>query len=553
MRLPLDMIGTHGVKEMHWLWSPGGGKTTGIEGAIQWKFANNPSNTLVVGQKDDTGDRWMETRLIPSIRKNPALRDLMPPQKGEDRHRLRKSTIIFNNGFYLEVVGSAESNLQEKSMPLVIMDEAWKLSEHPGRIQQAKQRTHDKWNALILYAGQAGDTHYDPDKDDALADLYREWKKTDQRVFSWCCPSCDTLQPFKWDQLKWDKVEVEGYGINWPDTEKTVRMACCNTECDAEFYDNVKTRRELSETGRYVPTNPHAQSGFIGFQANALCYWRVPWVKLVQQFEEAMEAKYRGDTSLLRLFIIQRLCEFWAPVHYEMTHDLEHGGYKIADFENGELIDGEDLRGMAVDVQQNDLWFTIAAMGAGGRIQVLYCGQALGFDDIEKLRIQYKIPAARVLIDCRYRRDYVFQMCARHGWTAYRGVFKDDFSVRSKNGIIKAPYSEVVPVQSGGGARATVINLCVNPIKDVVAEIRAGRMGSLCVPDDIDPRFKDHLNAEVKRKVTAGRDNREQEMWVRIGKRANHMLDNVMAIVGLGMVKGLIRTRMESDDPSPPD
>jgi ribosomal protein L39E len=51
------------------------------------------------------------------------------------------------------------------------------------------------------------------------------------------------------------------------------------------------------------------------------------------------------------------------------------------------------------------------------------------------------------------------------------------------------------------------------------------------------------LNAEVKRKMRAGRDNREVEMWVRIGKRDNHMLDNLMALVGLAMVKRLISVR----------
>ena len=552
MKVPLNMVSKHGIKEMHWLWSPGGGKTTGIEGSIQWKMANAPSNILVVGQKDDTAERWMETRLTPSIQKNPALRDLMPSSKGNDRHRMKKTTIIFNHGFYLEAGGSAESNLQEKSMPTVIMDEAWKLSEHPGRIQQAKQRTHDKWNAMILFAGQAGDTHYDPDNDDAFADLYREWKKVDQRTFCWKCKECDTIQPFKWDHMKWDKVEIEGYGIDWQQTGKTVRMECCDAECTAAYPDDVKNRRMLAESlmdsewgGYEVSLNKHPLEGTIGFHANSMCYWRVPWVKLVQQFEEAMESKFRGDTSLLRIFVTQRLAEFWAPVHYEMKHDLEMGGYKISDFDEGQLIDGEELRGIGVDVQQNDLWFTISAFSEGGKMQILQCGQALGFDDIEKLREQYKIPRPRVVVDSKYRRDYVFQQCSKYGWTAYRGVFKEDYLVRSGGEMIRAPYSEVVPVQSGGGGRTQAINFCVNPIKDVIAEMRAGRMGSLLVPDDIDPRFKEHLNAEVKRKVVAGRERREQEMWVRVGKRDNHMLDNVMALVGMGMVKGLIQTNTE--------
>lgn len=544
MREPLDLIKDHSVKEMHWLWSPGGGKTTGIEGAIQWRMANDPSNTLVIGQKDDTAERWMETRLLPSMKKNPDLKELLPASKGNERHKIRKTTVILNHGFYLEAGGSAESNLQEKSMPFVIFDEAWKTSEHPGRIQQGKQRTHDKWNALVLFAGQAGETHHDPDNDDALCDLYREWRKTDQRTFCFECQECETVQPFKWDQMKWDKVEIEGYGTDWSKTAETVRMECCNGDCDAEFKDNIKTRRMLSDSGRYVVMNPLAEKGFVGFHANAMCYWRIPWLKLVQQFEEAMESKYRGDLTLLQVFIMQRLCDFWTPVNYENNHELATGGYKVGDFLDGELIDNEECRAIAVDVQQNELWFTVGAMSGSGTLQILDCGQALTFEEIEEKRKTYKVQPSRVLVDSKYRRDYVFQTCSKWGWTAYRGVFKESFNIIVQGKTLKVPYSNVIPVQSGNGSRTKVINFCVNQIKDVVAEMRAERMGKLLVADDIDPRFKDHLNAEVKRKVVAGRDKREIEMWVRMGKRDNHMLDNVMALVGLMMVKRLIQTTL---------
>lgn len=549
MREPLDMVSKHGIKEMHWLWSPGGGKTTGIEGAIQWRMVNAPSNILVVGQKDDTGDRWMETRLVPSIKKNPQLRDLLPSSKGEDRHRMRKSTIIFNHGFYLDAVGSAESNLQEKSMPLVIMDEAWKLSEHPGRIQQAKQRTHDKWNSMILYAGQAGDTHYDPDKDDALADLYREYKKSDQRTFSWCCPKCNHVQPYQWSQMKWDKVEVDGYGIDWNKTAETIRMECVNDVCDAKYPDDVKSRRLLAETGRYVVTNPYSETGIIGYHANAMSYWRIPWLKLVKQFEEAMEAKYKGDNSLLRIFVIQRLAEFWKPGEHEEQHELQTTGYRISDFEGGELIEGEEARGMAIDVQMADLWFTVAAFSGEPRIQVLNCGQMFNFDEVEETRKKYKINPPRVLVDCRFRKNYVLEMCAKYGYTAYMGVERDEYKVTIGGEVTNVPYSNTQVAQSGSGKKAILINFCVNQIKDVIAEIRAGRMGELVVPIDVDKRFREHLNAEKK---AASKDNK-RHVWKQIAKRPNHMLDNLMALTGFGMVKGLIRTNKQAEQESKDD
>lgn len=537
MREPLDMIAVHGIKEMHWLWSPGGGKTTGIEGSIQWRTANMPSNILLVGQKDDTVERWMETRLIPSMKKNPELRDLVPKPKGDDRHRLRKTSILFDHGFYLEAVGSAESNLQERSMPLVILEEAWKLSEHKGRIQQAKQRTHDKWNAMILYAGQAGDTHYEPDKDDSISDLYREWKKTDQRVFSWQCRGCGKVHPFKWEQMKWDKVVDGGGETDWGATAETIRMECPSEGCDEKYYDRVSERREIAESGQYVVTNPKALKGMIGFQANAMCYWRIPWLKLVQQFDDAMEANYKGDQSLLRLFVIQRLAEFWSPALNEEEHDLLTPGYRIADYDQGQLIDNEEGRCITVDVQMADLWFTIAAINGESQIHVLLCGQAFNFAEIEELRAKYNVRPGSVLVDMKFRRDTVLQECNKYKWTAYRGVDRVDYLINVGDQRIRAPYSNPETVSSGSGKTARAINLCVNTLKDLLAEIRAGRAGDLFVPLDVDKRFRSHLNAERKGLAKDGR----RMIWKQIAKRPNHLLDTAMTCVGYGVIKGLLK------------
>lgn len=543
MREPLDRTADFRVKEMHWLWSPGGGKTTGLEGMIQHRMVHLPSNILVVGQKDDTATRWMETRFLPSAKRNPELQPLLPSASGQNRHKLRKATVIFNHGFYLEAGGSAESNLQEKSMPLVIFEEAWKISEHPGRIQQGKQRTHDKWNAMILFVGQAGPTHLNPDDDDTQTDLYREWMKTDRRTFSFECDKCKTVQPFKWDQMKWESDKNDLGEVNWTKTAATIRMECCNQECDRHWNDTATDRRALAESGRYVVMNPDAEDGYVGYHANALCYWRIPWLKLVKQFREANQAQSRGDLTLLQHFIQQRLAEFWTPGGYEDQADLVAGAYTIEDFEGGELIDGEEARGMAIDVQQNSIWFTIGAMTGEGKIQILRCGELLTFEQAGELVKQYKIPGRCVLVDSQYRQDFVFQTCSKNGWTAYRGTNQESFPVNIAGKIVRVPYSKPIPVQSGSGARTVCINMAVNSIKDSIADMRAGRLGELLTPENISPQFKEHLNAEVKRRVTAGRENREQDLWVRIGKRDNHMLDNLMALVGLAMIKRFLKPK----------
>lgn len=557
MREPLDATADPRIKELHWLWSPGGGKTTGIEGAVQWRFANKPSNVLLIGQKDDTAKRWMETRFIPSVKKNPVLRHLLPTDGARAKTQIRKTTLLLNSGFYFEAGGSAESNLQEKSMPMVIFEEAWKTAEHPGRIQQGKQRTHDKYNALIMYIGQAGPTHLDPDDDDSVTDLYREWQKCDQRVFSFECDKCGTVQPWKWDQVKWDKIrydpEDDTSPINWDATNDTVHMTCCNGDCDRIWRDTVSDRRHLANSGRYVATNPHARKGHVGFHANALCYWRIPWSKLVAQFHEACEAKATGDLTKLQQFVQQRLCEFWTPHAYEVNHELVAGGYKLADVADGQLIDFEAGRVLTVDVQQNSLWFLATAWTDEGTCKVLDCGEVLTLDEIEQVRQRLKIPPRCTMLDCGYRQDFVFQVCAQRGYTAFKGTGTvESFPVRGGDGKLRRmPYSKPIGVKSGSGANAVVINLCVNPIKDVVADLRAGRAGELLTPDDLGPDFKDHLNSEVRRMMVVGRERRERPMWVRVGKRHNHLLDCLMAATGFAMIKGFVK--VDLGDEAEPD
>ena len=87
------------------------------------------------------------------------------------------------------------------------------------------------------------------------------------------------------------------------------------------------------------------------------------------------------------------------------------------------------------------------------------------------------------------------------------------------------------------------VNFCVNPIKDVLADLRAGRLGRWEHPDNVIPDYKQHMNAERKVTVTTGRDNRQVQLWQRIGKKDNHLLDTEMACTAFMMMRGHIKAR----------
>ena len=541
MREPLDAAGDNSIRKLHWMWPPGSGKTTAIEGVIQWRVVVSPSNILLVGQKDETAALWAETRLHPSFRKSEAMRPFMP----ENRHQNRKTTVVFPHGIYLDICGPSMSNLQEKSMPWVILEEAWRMSETPGRMKEAEARTHDKWNSKVFYIGQAGDSHRQDagEDEDSETDLYREWMKTDRREFYFECDGCGMSQPYVWNQLKWDKVKDAAEVIDWEATADTIRYECSNPECSRTFKDHVAERRKMANTGRYVATNPNAVKGHVGFHCNVLSIWRIPWKKAVMEWEEAQEAKYRGDLSLLQVFVQKRLAEFWKPSAYDSPAELISGGYLVEQFSDGRLIDNEADRAMAVDVQQNSMWFAIRACDSEGNSKQLKCGNVHTFEEIEELRKQYKVRPACVLVDAQYRRDFVYQKCGEFGWTAYHGTQQDYYPLNTANGIVKAPYSKIQSGQAGNGRKVSFVMLCVNPIKDVLADLRAGRLGLWEFPDDTHPDFKSHMNAERKVTVIAGRDNRQTQIWQRIGKRDNHLLDTEMALTGFMMMRGHIQVQ----------
>lgn len=547
MREPMDAAGDNSIRKLHWMWPPGSGKTTAIEGVIQWRVVVAPSNILLVGQKDETAELWAETRLHPSFAKSEAMRPFMP----QNRHKNRKSTVVFPHGIYLDICGPSMANLQEKSMPWVMLEEAWRMSETPGRMKEAEARTHDKWNSKVFYIGQGGASHRDDagEDEDTKTDLFREWEKCDQREFHFECECCKTVQRYIWGQLKWDKAKREDESVDWDATAETVRYECVNPECSTVWRDNSLDRRKMASSlvsqGRsaYIPTNPRAIKGHVGFHCNVLAIWRIPWVKSVMEFEEAEEAKFRGDLSLLQIFVTKRLAEFWRPSAHEAPTELISGGYLVKDYEDGRLIDNEADRAMAVDVQQNSMWFAIRACDSEGNSKQLKCGNVHTFEELEQLRAQYNIQAKCVLVDAQYRRDFVYQKCSEFRWTAFHGSFQDSYPYPTASGIIKTPYSRPQKGQAGNGKRVAFFFLCVNQIKDVLADLRAGRLSTWQFPDDTHPDYKKHMNAERKIMATVGKENRQQFIWQRIGKRDNHLLDCEMALTGFMMMRGHIQVR----------
>jgi phage terminase large subunit GpA-like protein len=146
---PLERILGNNAQEVVVLAPTGGGKSTMLEIAVTYIVAEKPGPTLLCAQSDVDAYEWVQTGVKPALEKCDLIKDIWPSKKNQ----LRKDFINFPH-MTLFMGGANHNNLQSKSCDYVFLDEAWCYK--PGLIQEARRRTHDRFNSKVVIASQAG-------------------------------------------------------------------------------------------------------------------------------------------------------------------------------------------------------------------------------------------------------------------------------------------------------------------------------------------------------------------------------------------------------------
>jgi phage terminase large subunit GpA-like protein len=506
LKEPMQVTADNDNKEVVIVAPVGSGKTTLFEGLIPWIISEEPGGTLVALQTDSEASTWAETRLNPSLQLCEPIKNLFP----EDRHKKRKTEIIFPH-MPLLIGGANLSTLQSKSMRWVIGDEVWIWKQ--GMIEEARRRTHDRWNSRCLFVSQGS---FEGD------DFHEAYKQTDQRIFKWLCSKCNTRNAWNFKYLIYDETRDSNDRIIESEIEQTARLKC--PECEHEYKDNVATRRALSDSSIYESTNPAARTGYIGFNYSALCVWWIPWGKLAVEYAKANEAKKQGVLKPLSQFIQKRLAEFWADEIGSNMSALIAADYKKSEFVDGSLWDGEFYRFMTVDVQRDHFWAVIRAWKPDGSSRLIYENKILTWESIREIQKQYKVQDACTAIDSQYRTDEAYSRCGQFGWTALHGSGKDHFThiVRKKH--IKKLYSPFNYAVSSTGKRARYCHWSNEKVKDILSLLRSGQGVSWEVPQDISENYLKQIDSEVKKDFVNTQDKSVKYRWVKI-KKDNHIWD----------------------------
>lgn len=523
---------------------------------LYWLFRVCPAAMMINMQTDKDAEDHATIRINETLELNPVTKFLFPGGK----HKMLK-TEKHAQMMWLLIQGANRSNLQSKPTCYVTNDELafWKEN---GLLKDANARTTAwSWRSKIFNVSQAGI------EDDEMDVSY---KAGSMEEWSFRCPECDLLQPYKWQYedhqakggIKYDKAshtDKDG-NVDWEKLYETIHYECRG--CSHKFYDDFITRRAMDDSGEYVVTNPKAPSDHVSFRVNAIAVPHIRWSLLVREWCEAIEEYRKGNVEPLKRFIQKRLCE---PFGENFSY-LEGTPKNNRDYKLGDKWDALAELFMGVDKQKDCYYFVIRGFASNGESRLIDCGRLFTEAEIFEKAEKMKVPDDHIFIDAATWSEEVYEYCCVFGWRAMIGDDKAAFVWldANKQKSYRA-YSQVFKIDPAMGYNRAQINdpkkreflakrkyqyafmvRWSNPwVKDYLQRLKSGRGLYWGVATDAPQQYLDHLEGEKKLRV------KDKWEWKKVGRKGDHMLDCERMILTGAMIFGLMGGASavpESDD-----
>jgi len=475
--------------------------------------ARSPGPTLFLLDNDQNARDLNLTTLRPLWDNCPAVLAHIKPEME------RSSTISFDR-MTLWVLGAHnEKNLQRRSIQWLIGDEIWQWQK--GRLAEASARvTAFGWMGKRIFMSQGGTEGDDFDV------LHRS---TDQRDWNFRCPSCDKLQPWVWEQVRFPEDAKSTAGWNKARVAAGTTYECAH--CRVRLADNQGVRYEANSRGSFVATSTASQSGQIGLHWNSLA--AMSWGELGVMMLEASEAfDTYGDDTPRRIFKQKRLAMPWSEEGGQIVADAQASEYNLADAWDAEAMlnakgkfakEGEDrthcirVRTMGVDVQRGHFWAVIRSWSERGESRLRFFGKVDTWEALDALSKAHGVHPAMVIVDSGDQTQMVYAQCARRDWKVSKGSGQEDFTVKGG----KRSYSDAQAVAVPGSTRpARLIVFSALAMKDILHGLRIRKLHTFA--RDTAAEYKEQMDAEVR-----VRDRRTgKPAWILPqGKKDNHALD----------------------------
>lgn len=372
------------------------GGTEALQNMIGYIVMQDPAPTMIVYPTDTLAKSVSENRLQPMLKATPEI-----AKKFDENSSLLELQF---DGMYLSLAGSnSPSGLASKPIRFLMMDEVDKYpgasSKEADPIKLATERTKTFHNKKIYITSTPTLK---------TGHIWKEKEGADiEKHYFVPCPHCGEFIEFKFQNIRFPDDE----GMSYADRAEFATYVC--QECGCVITDNDKHNMLKLGEWRVV----HHRTKYVrnvAFWINTLYSPFVRWSDIAKEFLST-----KDDPEDFQNFVNSWLAEPWEDTKLKTSADLVLE--RQTELPSCTLPKWTKLLTAGVDVQETSLYWTIRAWGNYLTSQNIAHGQALSFEEIDRvMNAQYMtedgdpMVVNLCLIDSGDQTDMVYDFCSYH-------------------------------------------------------------------------------------------------------------------------------------------
>lgn len=512
LRKLMDVFNDDHVSEIVFLKCTQIGGTEALLNMVGYVVDQNPNRIIYVLPDDTFCKDFSELRLQKMLDSSPALKEKFNAYESKD------TLLKFNGGFIFFASAQSPSKLASWSSRYIFLDEVDKFpvraKKEASPLKLAEERTKNRFNSKIVKVSTPTFKS---------GPIWRAYDACDKRFeYQVPCPHCGEYQVFDFSHIKWPKSDDGHSDITLAREAAYYECAACKRKIDDRH------KMQMLKAGRWVAKNKtigYARS--VGFHINSIYS---PWVRFGDVAAEFLASK--NDPLNMQNFV-----NSWLGLPYEDTAselEAQQVLQRRTDLPEGQIPAYTQLITCGVDVQKNNLYYTVRAWGAGIISQCIAYGSLKDFDGLTELLNKYFCdvngePRWQIdlcAVDSGYRTEEVYDYCLQMQ-EAMGGNIVVPCKGKFKWNMLSRFRKSVIDNTSSVGLGQTVYIVNVDKYKDMIANALQRPMyerGAFMCHADTEIEYAEMLTAEHK--IVEVKDGHEVYTWMpKTSHAANHYLD----------------------------
>ena len=500
------------------------GGTEALQNMIGYIVMQDPSPTMIVYPTDVLAKSISENRLQPMFRSTPELK-----KKYDENSSVLELQF---EGMYISLVGSnSPSGLASKPIRFLMMDE---VDKYPGAsnkeadpIKLARERTKTFHNRKIYITSTPTIKNGHIWKAKESADIEKHYFVP--------CPHCGEYIEFKFSNIRFPDEE----GMSYVDRAELSAYVC--QKCGCIISDNDKhSMLRLGEWRTVRRSTKYART--VAFWINTLYSPFVRWSQIAKEFLTS-----KDDPEQFQNFVNSWLAEPWEDTKLKTNAELVME--RQTEFPALVVPSWAKMLTAGVDVQESSLYWTIRAWGDFLTSQNIAHGQALSFEEIDRvMNLEYYTEEGTpfivrlCLVDSGDQTDMVYDFCVLHSDWA--------LPVKGSSHAQLSHYKLSKINREGSSANGmTLVLVDGGKYKDMIA----GRMqkpngkGSWMVYEGCDEEYAQQVTAEHK--VNVKKNGVVKQEWQqKYSHGDNHLLDCEVYALAAADILGVRTLHLENEE-----